>query len=322
MRKIAFILDGGFLYWDSIVIAFAWAVGICIFLAYVLPRQERQAAPVAIPMAMVLSLFFGRVSHWYFRPDCYSGFLEAITDYRSGGYTLMGVFAGCTVTAVVLWGMKLVPSPAGLLDGMGLGGCAGIVCGRLSCFFNAADRGQLLQKCHLLPFASPVTNAASGAVEYRLATFVIQSGVGALIFIGLVCLSRFSRRKDGDIALVFLLLYGLSQIVLDSTRYDSLVLRSNGFIGIVQLLSAVGVVAVSALFAARMVRQWGMKGWYLPMWGGMLALLVGAGFMEYFVQRHGNRALFSYGIMSGCLIVFGAFSLLSYFLGVPRKASE
>lgn len=322
MRKIAFIFDSGFLYWDSIVIALGWTVGICVFLACVSPGQERRAAPAAIPMAMVLSLVFGRVSHWYFRPDCYSGFLDAITDYRSGGYTLMGVFAGCFVTSMVLRWMGLIRSPAGLLDGMGMGLCAGIAIGRLSCFFNAADRGQLLGNLRSLPFAYPVINVASGEEEYRLATFVIQSGVSVLIFVTLVCFSRFLRRKHGDTALVFLLLYCLSQAVLDSTRYDSLALRSNGFIGIVQLLSAVGIVGVSVVFAARMVRKMGMKYRYLLLWAAMLALLGGAGYMEYFVQRHGNRAAFSYGIMSACLGGIGALCALEYIWSAPEKTSE
>ncbi len=322
MRKIAFIFDGGFLYWDSIVIALGWAVGICLFLAHVPPGQERRAAPAAIPMVIVLSLVFGRVSHWYFRPDCYRGFWDAVTDYTSGGYTLMGVFAGCFVTSMGLRWMGLIRSPAAMLDGMGLGLCAGIAIGRLSCFFNAADRGQLLAHLRRLPFAYPVTNVASGEAEYRLATFVIQSGVSALIFIALVCFSHFPRRRRGDTALVFLLLYCLSQAVLDSTRYDSLALRSNGFVSIVQLLSALGIVAVSAVFAVRMVRKSGMKWWYLLVWAAMLALLGGAGYMEYFVQRHGNRAPFSYGIMSACLGGIGALCALQYVGGIPQKTSE
>ena len=34
--------------------------------------------------------------------------------------------------------------------------------------------------------------------------------------------------------------------------------------------------------------------------------------MEYFVQRHGDRALFSYAIMTACLGIFTALSLLTY----------
>lgn len=322
MREIAFIFDSGFLYWDSIIIALGWAVGICLFLAYVLPTPERQAAPAAIPMVLVLSLLFGRLSHWYFRPDCYSGFLDAITDYRSGGYTLMGVFAGCFATSILLGWIGLSPSPAVTLDAMSIGLCAGISIGRLSCLFNAADRGQLLPNLRRLPLAYPVTNVASGETEYRLATFMIQSGVCALIFVALVCFFRFSRRKQGDTALVFLLLYCLSQTVLDSTRYDSLALRSNGFIGIVQLLSAMGIVVVSAVFSVRMVRRRGMKLWYLPVWAAGLALLGGAGYMEYFVQRHGDRALLSYSIMAACLGGIGALSALFYARSVPQKNSE
>ena len=128
----------------------------------------------------------------------------------------------------------------------------------------------------------------------------------------LVLFSRSVRRRRGDLTLLFLLLYGLTQAVLDSTRYDSLYLRSNGFVSVVQVLSAAALVGVSALFSARMIRCRGMRWWYVPLWLGMLALLGGAGYMEYFVQRHGDRALFSYAIMTACLGIFTALSLLTY----------
>ena len=57
-----------------------------------------------------------------------------------------------------------------MLDALSLGGCAGIVVGRLSALFNATDRGQVLANFRSLPIASPVSNAVSGAVEYRLAS--------------------------------------------------------------------------------------------------------------------------------------------------------
>ena len=179
-----------------------------------------------------------------------------------------------------------------MLDAMSLGGCAGIAVGRLACFFSAADRGQLMPFT-ALPLAYPVNNVVTGAPEYRLATFVLQAMAAALIFAALAVFFLLGKkRRTGDVTLLFLLLYGLTQAVLDSTRYDSLYLRSNGFVSAVQLLSAAALVGVSALFSARMVKGRGMRRRYVPLWIGMLALLGGAGYMEYFVQRHGDRRLY------------------------------
>lgn len=312
MEQIAFISGNSVFYWNSVVLALAAGAASCIFLAFYLPRGRPGAAAAAVPGALVLSLFFGRLLHWYFRPDSYPGFWSAITDYTSGGYALMGCFVGCAAAAGLVRLLRLEPFAPAMLDAMSLGGCAGIAVGRLACFFSAADRGQLMPFT-ALPLAYPVNNVVTGAPEYRLATFVLQAMAAALIFAALAVFFLLGKkRRTGDVTLLFLLLYGLTQAVLDSTRYDSLYLRSNGFVSAVQLLSAAALVGVSALFSARMVKGRGMRRWYVPLWIGMLALLGGAGYMEYFVQRHGDRALFSYAIMTACLGIFTALSLLTY----------
>lgn len=312
MEQIAFISGNSVFYWNSVVLALAAGAASCIFLAFYLPGGRPGAAAAAVPGALVLSLFFGRLLHWYFRPDSYPGFWSAITDYTSGGYALIGCFVGCAAAAGLVKLLRLEPFAPAMLDAMSLGGCAGIAVGRLACFFSAADRGQLMPFT-ALPLAYPVNNVVTGAPEYRLATFVLQAMAAALIFAALAVFFLLGKkRRTGDVTLLFLLLYGLTQAVLDSTRYDSLYLRSNGFVSAVQLLSAAALVGVSALFSARMVKGRGMRRRYVPLWIGMLALLGGAGYMEYFVQRHGDRALFSYAIMTACLGIFTALSLLTY----------
>ena len=313
MDRIAFIFGNTFLYWNSIVLTLAAGVAICVFLACYLPRGNGNAAAVAVPTALVLSVFFSRLVHWYFRPDSYSGFPEAMMDLTSGGFALLGVFLACGLTAVLLRLFRLEGNTAFVLDAMSLSGCAGIAVGRLACFFSAADRGQLLSSIRSLPFAYPVNNVVTGAPEYRLATFVIQSMVTALIFAGLLAFFLLDRKKrTGDTALLFLLFYCMTQAVLDSTRYDSLYMRSNGFISVVQLTSAATVVVISAWFSLRMVKARGFRVWYCAIWAAMLALLGGAGYMEYFVQRHGDRAVFSYSIMSVCLASIAALAVFTY----------
>ena len=322
MERIAFVFGNTFIYWNSIVLTLAIAAAICLFLAVYLPRGNGNAAAAAVPMALVLSVLLGRLVHWYFRPDGYDGFLNAITDFTSGGYALLGVFLACFLTAVAMKLLRLEPELGRMLDAMSLAGCGGIALGRLACFFSSADRGQLLENIRSLPFAYPVNNVVTGAPEYRLATFVIQSMVTAVIFALLLTLFLlYKNRETGDTALLFLLLYGMSQAVLDSTRYDSLFMRSNGFISAVQVAGALAVVGVSVWFSIRMVNRRGFRFWYCPIWLAMAGMLGGAGYMEYFVQRHGDRAVFSYSIMTACLGGIVLLALLTWFLAghVPEE---
>ena len=323
MDKLALISGEQFLYWNSIVYTLAAATAICFFLAFYLGKCANAVAGfAAVPVSIVLGLVAARFFHWYCRADSYDGFLAAMTDYTSGGYALMGVFLGCFLPACVLRLIRLSRSLPEMLDCMAISGCAGIAVGRLASLFNSSDRGQVLENLKSLPFAYPVTNAVSGAVEYRLATFMLQSLVALYLF---VCLALFYLRgnrrdnlKDGDTSLIFLLIYGASQVVLDSTRYDSLFFRSNGFVSVVQVLGARGLGLAIFLFSGRMVKNRGLKFWQFLLWIPIAAGIGCGGFMEYYVQRRGNEAVFAYSVMSGCLIFVILLTLLIRYLAEKK----
>ncbi len=315
MDKIAYILGQTTIYWNSIILTLAVAAAAFFFLAFYIGKCGNAVAGfAAIPVSIVFSVIYGRLFHWYFLPSYYGGFFSAMTDYTSGGYALMGVFLGCLLAAALLRMLCFHRNLPEMLDCMSLAGCAGICMGRLASFFNSSDRGGIIESVRSLPFVYPVTNAVSGAVEYRLATFVIQSMAA---FVLLIALSAFYIRgqkrgnlKDGDTCLIFLMCYGCSQVVLDSTRYDSLFFRSNGFVSVVQVLGAVALAAVIVVFSVRMVKARGFKIWQVPVWMLMAAGMGCAGYMEYYVQRHGNAAAFAYSVMSVCLAVVIALTLL------------
>lgn len=324
MDRIAFVSGENVFYWNSIILTLAAAVAICFFLAFYLGRCGNAVAGFAVvPLSLALSLVLGRLVHWYCRADSYGGFLAAMTDYSSGGYALVGVFAGCFLAAVVVRVLFLDRNLPQMLDCMSIAGCAGIAVGRLASFYNSSDRGQVVASFRSLPFVYPVTNAVSGAEEYRLATFVIQAMVAAALFAALSVFylrsGRRGRGRDGDTCLIFLLIYGASQVVLDSTRYDKLFFRSNGFVSIVQVLGALGLALAIIVFSVRLVKSRGFRGWYVPLWLVQAAAIGGAGFMEYYVQRRGNEAVFAYSVMSACLCLVIALTLLLRALGVSSQ---
>lgn len=326
MEKIAFISGGTFIYWSSIILALAALTAIAVFAALYLKKDGSAAALcVTIPMAILLSIVLSRLVHWYCRTDTYESLQAAMTDYSWGGYALMGTFAGCILTACVLRLIRVVRNLPRMLDCMAVAGGAGIAVGRLASMFNASDRGVIVADSWGLPFAYPVTNAVSGVVENRLATFMIQSMLtGGIVALLLLCMLwngiRKKKMRDGDICLMFLAAYGAVQIVCDSTRYDSLFLRSNGFISIVQILGLVALVIAIVLFSVRMVKNRGLKVYHFAIWVAMLGLISAAGYMEYHVQRHGNEAVFAYSVMSSCLTVVVLLTLIVRGLGLrPKK---
>ena len=331
MEKIAFISGGTFIYWSSIILTLAALTAIAIFAAmYIGKGGNVIGLCVTIPLAMVGSIALSRLLHWYCRSDAYESLEAAMTDFSRGGYALMGVFISCIAVAALLRLIRVVKDLPMMYDCMAIGGGFGITVGRLASLFNASDRGMALPESIGFPFAYPVTNAVSGVMENRLATFMIQAGltgaIVALLLIGMLG-SKIFRKKipHGDIALIFLLWYGASQVICDSTRYDSLYLRSNGFISVVQILGLVALVFPILVFSVRMVKHMGIKVIHFVLWVLILGAMGLAGYMEYYVQRHGNEAAFAYSLMGGALAGIVLVTLVIRFLGLHaarKKAAK
>ena len=318
MERIALIYDGGILYWSSVIVTMAVLSAICSFLCLYLRQSENTAAcVVVIPLAFALSLLLSRLLYWYAYTESFNSLWHALADYSTGGFVLLGAFVGCPLAAVLTEMLGLHRDTPKILDCMCLSGGAAISVGRLSSVFNASARGQIISAPHNFPWISPVVNAVSGVTEYRLATFLLQASVTGIITASLLLhhSKRNQHYKDGDTALLFLLCYCASQIVLDSTRYDSIFFHRNGFISIVQVSAAITMVIVIALLSLRMVKTHGLRLWHLLILAKMTLLLGIAGYMEYYVQRHGDRPMLAYVIMSLCLFAVIVFTLVIYHYG-------
>lgn len=305
MERIAIVFRNGMLYRSPIILTLAALAAVFGFLALYLKKSDRVLGAFAVvPLALALSLLFGRIIDWYCYEETYAGFLAAVTDFSAGGFALLGCFGGCLLAAVLIRVLKLCDDLPLMLDCMAVSGGAGIAVGRLASFFNSTDRGQIVESIGSMPWVYPVTNSVSGELEYRLATFLLQAMVtGVIVLVLLVFFLKSKNRRSGDTTLLFLLCYGGAQVVLDSTRYDSIYFHSNGFISIVQVMSALAIGFVIAVFSIRLVKAGGFKKGYVLVWIVIAALIGGAGYMEYHVQRHGNEALFAYTVMSTCLLL-------------------
>lgn len=325
MEKLAFVNGNLYVYWSSIILGAAVLTAIAAFAALYLRKSGNVLAlSLMVPLSFGSSLVLARLIHWYCLADSYESMAAALTDYSWGGYALMGVFAACLICACVLRLLRIVKNLPEMLDCMALAGGLGIAVGRMASLFNSSDRGMLVDESLGLPFAYPVTNAVSGVVENRLATFMIQGILTLLIVIALFAMLAGSKArkkpvKDGDVCLLFLASYGAGQILLDSTRYDSLFMRSNGFISIVQILGAVALVTAIVIFSVRMVKARGMRPGFVGIWIAILALLGGAGYMEYHVQRHGDQALFAYSVMGVCMVAAVAATVLIRHMGLKQR---
>ena len=318
MEKIAFLLKGTGqpVHWRTVFLFLGALVFFFVLIGLrALRRSRLLRALLAAPLLGAGALYAARLLHWYCRTEDYAGISAALGDLRTGGFSLAGAFMGALAAAAVLALIKLIDDLPAFLDDAAAAAAAGVAVGRLGDMYGLIDHGRILVEDaarQTLPWASPVYNAISGAYEWRFATFAFQSICAGIVF--LILLLRFlipgrmqeQRRswRDGNVFCLFLLLYGCGQVLLDSTRYDALYLRSNGFVSLVQIACAAALIGVTALYSVRSIRVHGFH-WYHPaLW--LLALLgLGlAGVMEWFVQRHGDEYVLAYGLMLAGLLLY------------------
>ena len=174
MSTVAIALGGSLLYWSALIVCLGVAAWFCLSLS--LYRSDGGRSGVLwllFPLALLLSVFFARLLHWYCHSEQYASFLRAMTDYRGGGYCLPGVVLGVALAAWIPVLLRFAPSYARLSDALAPGAALGFSLIRLSALFTDADRGKMLitrpERQHL-PLAAPVSTG-SGAIEYRFATF-------------------------------------------------------------------------------------------------------------------------------------------------------
>lgn len=301
MNQTAAILNSLTLYWYSIVLALAAALGVSLFLACCAHEKiDPVWAAAAALMSVAFSLLFSRLIYWYCRPYSFSDWQQALTVPASACHALLGAFLGCLLTALLL--QRFAGGLPRLLDCMSTAGCGAIALGRMAFFFSDGDRGRILTLTTGLPWAYPIRDPGSGLPEYRLATFVFQAAIAFALFLVLAQLFFASgkRRRSGSITLLFLMVYSASQVILDSTRYDSLYLHSNGFVSLIQILAALTLAITIAVCSFRAVKG-GVKKWMKCAWLLIPCLFGAVGYMEYYIQRHGKLAAFGYSVMAICL---------------------
>lgn len=323
MSQIAYMSGERIVYWSGLIFALGLAAGLALALA-IYPRYHRHntAVWVFFPFALLLGLLFSRIIYWYCHLEQFSSLLDALAEWNTGSYALPGVVLGAWLAAWIVKKLGLTQRTGRLLDAVAPGLCLSFAFIRLSELFNTACRSRILVQAKALqrlPFAVRSVDS-SGSVRYPLAVFFLSF---LLLLVVTVLLVRFYTRYrrypmldgssvNGNVFRLFLLLWGVTEVLMDSLRYDSCLMHFTflkslnpyaSFISLGQVFAGVSILVVMIHFTRVRVRGEGFGLKILLAWILFLVSLFCAGFLgEYRVQRTGNYAL-CYSIQIVSLIV-------------------
>ena len=320
------------IYWSGIVIALGIAAGFMLANAIYTSHHGRSSALwVMLPFAMVLSIFFCRILHWYCHEEQYVSLYRAITDYSGGSYCLPGALLGVYLGALISTKLGFADSVGKILDAVAPGFSLTIALIRLSSLFNSSCHSKYVIEKNFfkrLPFGAPLIDSAGNA-DWRFATFFVEFllmllVMGLLIFIYYhLHNSRMNPpcRRNGNVFRLFLVLYGAITLVLDSTRNDSSFLhfpgvlkvlnKFAGFVSMAQLVAALCILFV-IVYYSKCSRKSGSKAKRWLIWVGYIISLAMVGGCEYCVQRWSNLYRLCYLGMSFGVILMSLMAFLMY----------
>lgn len=263
--------------------------------------KARRSASLVIYAAssLVSALFFGRFIHWYSHYETYEGLSGAFADVE-GRYHEAGIMFGFILSA----GLCALISGSMLRKKM-MSACAAgqmlfMTLASLVSMFSDSDRGKAVitdVAYQRFPF-SYVTYLSDGSTQYRTAVFFWK-----FMILGIITVISLILYYKGRSAVETYVCYFAAMALLDSARYDASFLRSNGFVSLMQIVSGVFLIIT---FTVCMIRSAKARGFHVYHVLFMLAFLSGlslTGYMEYYVQRHGNLYIYCYSIMAAACIV-------------------
>lgn len=262
-------------------------------------------AALAVPLTLACSrLLFVLAESTYYLTTLSNPALAL--RFWDGGYSLVGALLGMLLAA---WAAeKLLRVPRRLLtDGLALALPAGILVERLCETGTGMGMGKTIATPALLFLG--VEDPFTG--EWVHPVYLYEAALAALIGLGLL-IWVLHRRGDtgapGDLCGVFVLLFGVMQMIMECLRNDLHMVVH--FVPVQQVAELLMVLAVLAHWQRRLSRVPDMKkGRTLWVWPVTLVCVGVAVAMEFLVDRGPDKLLY-YSVMSLCVAVIAALALL------------
>ncbi len=270
-----------------------------------------QTAVFSLPAALVC----GRIFYCWFAKASFAGGISDILNIFRGGYALYGALTGVLAVMMIMCRLRGEPLSE-MLDAAAPAVASGVMIGRFASIVSYDDIGFEISKTDPgnLPFA--IWSETDGAWILWVGFFegifaAVAAAFTAAIFVMTYVLKKHGFRR-GNAVLGFMLVYGLSQTILESMRNDSLFMVTLGFVRISQIISIVMALAAMVILSVGIVRaQKKPLPPQIAAWGISAAALTAAVWCE--VKLSALVMVKNYTIMGFSLAIILAASMYLYF---------
>lgn len=238
MDPVAFDIFGIEIRWYGIFIAFAFLLGTIIALKESKKRGLDEEIVIDLLLFVVPAALIGaRIHYVLFSWDIYKNNPIAILNFRSGGLAIHGgVIAGvlvgyifCRVRKINFWEMADIVAPSIIL---------GQAIGRWGNYTNKEAHGGPTD----LPWGIMIDG------ERVHPTFLYESIWNFIVFLFLLWYSRKKSKVDGEVFLLYIMLYSLARLFIEALRTDSLMW---GHFRVAQLISITAIAIAAIIFLKR-----------------------------------------------------------------------
>lgn len=211
------------IYYYGVIMAIAICVGVLVadyFGSKYFGLKKETIIDLA-PYLIIFGILGARLYYCVLNYDFYLRFPTEIIAIRHGGISIHGAILGGAI-GLWLFSIRHKLSAFKLADACALGLPIAQAIGRWGNFFNSEAFGaptNLPFKLYIAPQYRPIPYQD---YEFFHPAFLYESVLNIFIFAVLVWLTKSGKiKKDGNLALLYLILYSVVRILVESLRLDS-----------------------------------------------------------------------------------------------------
>ena len=213
------------IYYYGVILALAILAGTFVseYISTKFMNFTKETIIDLAPYLVIFGIIGARIYYCILNSDFYLRFPTEIIAIRHGGISIHGAILGGLI-ALLIFAKRHKISVLKLADVSAIGLSIAQAIGRWGNFFNSEAFGsptELPWKLYIAPQYRPIPYQG---YEYFHPAFLYESILDLIIFGILLWLIKSKQNKrNGNIALIYLILYSIARMIVETCRIDSVV---------------------------------------------------------------------------------------------------